>query len=127
MDVYFGKDKDLKTYEAYIENPADRQAYRKFTKVYPKEIADEAIKRHKLFKKYPSAKDYNDVYGASQNRIEKKEGIKDKDPFILKVRINGAWRKFFNIFVDDNDDLLLKKDWNGQFEEVKSIYVVAVQ
>lgn len=83
------------------------------------------MRRHNLLKQYPTALDYNKVYGLTTNRIELKDGTKKNQPLILKVRVTGSWRKFFYVVIGE-EDYLLTKDWVGQFDEVRSIYVIDV-
>lgn len=126
MNINFSNSKENKCYEAFVNNPTDRKTRRKFTQYYPDSIADEVIKRHQLLSVYDTAAKYNEVYGQSENRIEFKKNTKDKEPFMLKVRITGAWRKFFHSVIDDEGNLLLTKHWVGQFDEVQTIYVIDV-
>jgi hypothetical protein len=126
MNIKFSGGKENKCYEDFVNNPTDRKVLRKFKQFFPDSIADEAVKRHQLLSVYETAAKYNEVYGKSENRIEFKKSTKDKDPFILKVRITGAWRKFFHCVVDDEGNLLLTKHWTGQFCEVQTIYVIDV-
>ena len=86
-----------------------------------------AIRLHDRLKQFPTAKDYNTIYGTTENRIEiKKKDARDKDPLILKVRVSGSMRKFFNHIINDKGDFLLKKDWDGNFGSVKRIFVIAI-
>lgn len=114
MNVTFSNGKANNCYEAFVTNPLDRQALKKFCKLYSMDIADEAVNLHNRITKFPSASACNAVYGSTKNRIEKKEGVKDKDPFIMKVRVTSAYRKFFNILLDAEVGTLLKtKEWIG--------------
>ena len=45
---------------------------------------------------------------------------------IFKVRVTGSWRKFFNNVIDVEGNLLLKKDWGGDFGTIVDIYVIDV-
>lgn len=45
---------------------------------------------------------------------------------IFKVRVTGSWRKFFNNVIDVEGNLLLKKDWDGDFGTIIDIYVIDV-
>ena len=103
------------------------QKLRAFNKIYGPSIAGESVKLHKRLKQYDTAANYNKVYGLTANRIEIKNGGKDKDPFILKVRVTGAFRKFFyHIVTTESLEFLKKKDWKGAFEEVSYIYVIEI-
>jgi hypothetical protein len=61
----------------------------------------------------------------TDNRIEIKQGCANKEPIIMKVRVGRSSRKFFNHKIDLNN-LLLTKDWNGDFNSVETIYVIAI-
>lgn len=127
MNVTFGNGKENKCYEEFVNNPFDRTALRRFCRFYSKDIADEALNRHNLLCRFATAAQYNAVYGSTDNRIEKKQGVKDKDPFILKVRVTGSYRKFFHVISDvENKELLKTRDWIGQFNEVTDIFVLEV-
>lgn len=95
MNILFKNTKENKCYEEFVEDPSDRKKLRAFNKIYGPSIAGESVKLHKRLKQYDTAANYNKVYGLTANRIEIKNGGKDKDPFILKVRVTGAFRKFF--------------------------------
>jgi len=125
MLIEFKNTKELKCYKDFVEHPTDRKALRAFLKYYPKEIAQDCARRYELMKQYASALEYNQVFGGTTNRIEKKDGTKQNNPLVLKVRVSGSWRKFFYTFTEA-DSFLLTKDWVGQFDEVKSIYVIDV-
>lgn len=127
MKILFKGTKENKCYEEFVEDPSDRKKLRAFNKIYGASIADESVKLHKRLKHYGSAADYNKMYGLTNNRIEIKTGGKDKDPFILKVRVTGSFRKFFyHMVVIEEMEFLKKKDWKGCFEEVTDIYVIAI-
>lgn len=95
MQIEFKKTKELKAYKDFVEHPEDRKALRTFLRYYPNDITQESVRRHSLLKQYNTALDYNKVYGLTTNRIELKDGTKKNQPLILKVRVSGAWRKFF--------------------------------
>lgn len=127
MKILFKDTKENKCYQEFVDDPSDRKKMRAFNKTYGASIADESVKLHKRLKQYTTAADYNKIYGSTTNRIETKSGGKDKDPFILKVRVTGAFRKFFYHIINLDDlDFLKKKDWTGAFENVTDIYVIAV-
>ena len=81
---------------------------------------------HDRLEQNASAGAYNVIFGATDNRIELKQGCREKEPLILKVRVGKGPRKFFNSLINDKQEPLLKKDWTGDFETVTTIYVVAV-
>lgn len=127
MNILFKNTKENKCYEEFVEDPSDRKKLRAFNKIYGPSIAGESVKLHKRLKQYDTAANYNKVYGLTANRIEIKNGGKDKDPFILKVRVTGAFRKFFyHIVTTESLEFLKKKDWKGALEEVSYIYVIEI-
>ena len=127
MNILFKNTKDNKCYEEFVKDPSDRKKIRAFNRIYGASIAGESVKLHKRLEQYDTAADYNKVYGPTANRIEIKSGGKDKDPFILKVRVTGAFRKFFyHIVAAESLEFLKKKDWKGGFEEVSDIYVIEI-
>ncbi|MBQ3635515.1 MAG: hypothetical protein II951_07875 [Bacteroidales bacterium] len=70
--------------------------------------------------------DYNAIYGSTDNRIELKDGVKAKEPLMLKVRVTRGWRKFFWHIIDQDGGLALKRDWTGDFGSVIDILVVEI-
>lgn len=50
--------------------------------------------------------------------------LTDKEPLILKVRINQDMRKFFHQQIDNLP--LLKENWNGDFFSITTIHIVAI-
>ena len=68
---------------------------------------------------------YNQQHGGS-NRIELKQGQRDNDPVVLKVRVNNAWRKFFNIEMSDADTALTMREWHGQLNQVDTLCVIDI-
>lgn len=127
MIITFGESKECCCYEELVNNPTDRNIIKKFTKKYPHDIIEPAIKLHERLKSFDTAADYQVIYGKTKNGIELKEGVKDKDPLILKLRVSLDYRKFFyHVLCPETPNYLLKKDWNGQFSEIKHIYVYDV-
>lgn len=127
MKILFKDTKENRCYQEFVDDPSDRKKMRVFNKMYGASIADESVKLHKRLKQYTTAADYNKIYGSTTNRIETKSGGKDKDPFILKVRVTGAFRKFFYHIINVDDLVFLrKKDWTGAFENVTDIYVIEI-
>lgn len=108
-----------------MNDPTNRAKQRAFGKIFGN-IQDESVKLHKRLLSFANAGAYNKIYGSTSNRIELKRGEKKENPLILKTRITGSWRKFFNHIVTDSGDLLLVKDWTGNFDAVKTIYVIDV-
>lgn len=126
MNVKFKETKTNKIYEDFVKDPTDRKKQRAFSKQFGNQIASEAVKLHQRIIAYPTAGDYNKDYGQTKNRIETKSGVRNNAPMIFKVRVTGSWRKFFNKITDDEENLLIKKDWNGDFGTVVDIYIVDV-
>lgn len=107
-----------------MEDPEDRKKRRNFTKDY-NDICEAAVKLHERLLSYKTAEDYNKVYGKTDNRIEKKQGGKNKDNLILKTRVTGSVRKFF--YHENEDSNFVKvEEWDGNFVNVTHIYVIAV-
>lgn len=126
MYVNFKETKTNKIYEDFVKEPTDRKKQRAFNKQFGNQIASEAVKLHQRMISYPNAGAYNKVYGQTKNRIETKSGVRNNDPMIFKVRVTGSWRKFFNNYIDVERNLLIKKDWKGDFGTIVDIYVVDV-
>ena len=126
MRIQFKDTKENRCYEDFVNNPSDRTKMRAFKKMYGA-IEDEAVKLHKRLNNSETVAAYNKIYGSTNNRIETKSGGKDKEPFILKVRVTGSYRKFFyHVLNSETMEFLKKKDWAGQFEDVSHIFVIAV-
>lgn len=127
MNMIFKDTKENRCYEDFVKNPDDKKKRRVFCKTYNKSIAEEAVKLHRRMEAFPSAEDYNKVFGITLNRIECKQGNKDKDPLVLKVRVTGSYRKFFHPILNlEEMTLLRKKEWTGQFQDVTNIYVISI-
>lgn len=124
MEITFKDTKDNKVYEQYVNDPTDRIKLRAFTKKYSSQIASEAVKLHQRLISHESAGTYNRMYGSTNNRIETKKGTKHNEYMCFKVRVTGAWRKFFHQILED--DYLLTKDWEGDFDGITSIYVCEI-
>lgn len=126
MRILFKDTKENRCYEDFVNNPSDRTKMRAFKKMYGA-IEDEAVKLHKRLNNFDTVAAYNKVYGSTNNRIETKSAGKEKDPFILKVRITGSYRKFFyHVLNLETMEFLKKRDWSGQFGDVSNIFVIAV-
>lgn len=125
MELNYGTSKAVKCYRDFVLNPDDRTAARAFSKMYGMPLMGPAKKLHDRLKNYPSAGAYNKDYGSTDNRIELKQAVPDKDPLILKVRIGLGPRKFFHHLVGD-EQFLLRKEWTGDFNTVTSIYVIDI-
>ena len=100
MVIEYGNSKDVKCYRNFVLNPDDRSAARAFSKTFGVPLMSQAKKLHDRLIKYVSAGAYNAIFGQTDNRIEIKQGCRDKEPLVLKVRIGQGPRKFFNHIID---------------------------
>lgn len=123
MNIEFDNKKSCECYKNFVENPVDRTYTRKFFKEFGQQLASPAVKLHERLKSYESVSDYNKIYN-NDNRIEIKKGSKENERIIFKVRVQGAFRKFFCHVIED--EFFIKKDWCGNFESVTDIYVIDV-
>lgn len=121
---YKGNDKAVKCYRDFVNNPSDRTALRLFKKTFGS-LDSSAKKLHDRLVSFATAGAYNAVYGSTKNRIEIKQGCADKDPLVLKVRIDDSYRKFFHNLLDETN-VLLKKNWGGDFNTVDRIFVISI-
>jgi hypothetical protein len=125
MVIKYGNDKDVKCYRDFVQHPEDRSSMRAFSKTFGQPLMEPAIKLHERLEKFDSAADYNAVYGSTDNRIELKQGDAGNSPLTLKVRVGRGPRKFFHQLLD-NGELLLRKQWKGDFQSVTVIFVFAI-
>jgi len=128
MIIDFDGHKSCQAYSGYVENPDDRAFQKKFAKEYDVRIMSAAIKLHKKLKNSVSAHAYN-LLVTIDNKIQLLSGVQDKDPLVLKVRIQGDYRKFFYFCEncsDGNKVYGIKKNWCGQFDKILKIYVYEV-
>lgn len=123
MNIEYKNDKKLKIYRDYVCNPSP-ESLRMFRKHFNNINADSVLKLHNRLCSYENIAIYNTVF-QGKNSIQQMEGVNDNDNFILKVRVDGDWRKFFNCFCEEHN-LLKKKDFKGQYNEICSIYVTDV-
>lgn len=126
MDIEYGSSKEVKCYRDFVLNPDDRKALRAFSKTFGANLMEPAKKLHDRLKTYISAGTYNAMFGQTDNRIEIKQGCSKNEPLILKVRIGRGPRKFFNHIIDENKNLLLTQNWQGDFNSITTIYVIAI-
>lgn len=126
MNIEYSSSKEVKCYRDFVTNPDNRNASRAFSKTFGANLMEPAKKLHDRLKKYVSAGAYNAIFGKTDNRIEIKQGCGKKDPLILKVRVGRGPRKFFNHIIDEEKNLLLTQDWQGDFNSITTIYVIAV-
>lgn len=126
MVIEYSNDKDVKVFQAFVNDPTNRKKLSKFTKTFGVTWIDEAIKLHSRLKSSANAHIYNTLYGGAKNSIETKEGTKKNHPKIFKVRFGEGPRKFFNHILNQEGDLLLTQNWDGNFNLIEMIYVIAV-
>ncbi len=126
MDIEYGSSKEVKCYRDFVLNPDDRKALRAFSKTFGANLMEPAKKLHDRLKTYISAGTYNAMFGQTDNRIEIKQGCSKNEPLILKVRVGRGPRKFFNHIIDENKNLLLTQNWQGDFNSITTIYVIAI-
>lgn len=126
MVINYKNEKRVECYRDFVMNPSDRCASRKFSKMFGAKLMGPAKKLHERLIAFETAGAYNAKYGTTDNRIELKLGTPDRNPLILKVRIGRGPRKFFHNQIGDGEDFLLKKDWDGDFNSVSTIYVIEI-
>lgn len=126
MVIEYSNSKEVKCYRDFVLNPDDRGASRAFSKTFGANLMEPAKKLHDRLKIYISVGAYNAMYGKTDNRIEIKQGCANKEPLILKVRVGRGPRKFFNHMIDDDGNLLLTQNWQGDFNSIMTIFVIAV-
>jgi hypothetical protein len=128
MEVNYDKNKICDAYKELVENPHDRTSIKKFSKKFDRQIAPAAIKVHQRLISAPNASLFN-LGASTNNKIELKSGLENKEPVILKVRIQGSYRKFFYFYELNSkgeEEFSLKKNWQGQFDKVLKILVYDV-
>ncbi len=126
MFIEYSESKEVICYRDFVLNPDNRIAARAFSKTFGVNLMEPAKKLHDRLTQYVSAGEYNAIYGTTENRIEIKKGDGDKASLVFKVRIGRSHRKFFNHLREENRDILQKKEWQGNFHAIKTIYVIAV-
>lgn len=72
----------------------------------------------------PNVGAYNTLYKTPETCIGFKQGGGDGDPLVLKVRINLAYRKFFQAEIGGS--ILARKDWDGNLHSLNSLRVIDV-
>ncbi|OAV63986.1 hypothetical protein Barb6_00146 [Bacteroidales bacterium Barb6] len=123
MNITYGKGEACVCFNELVENPLDRSCIKRFTRVFNSDIVKASIRLHERFIAAETAADYNKMYGSGQNRIEIKEGVKNKDNLVLKVRITDAYRKFFYSVENTGEGMIIKENWAGQFADIRNIHV----
>lgn len=124
MNISYDPNKTCNCYEAFVNNPTDRNCIKAFNKSFCKEIMNSAIRLHDRLSSYENALIYNTIAG-SGNKIELKSGTRNKENLVLKVRIDKDYRKFF-YYIVSNHTCALTEEWKGQYNDVKDIYVFDV-
>ncbi|OXE96175.1 hypothetical protein B0A63_21920 [Flavobacterium johnsoniae UW101] len=125
MIINFENNKDCNCYRDLVLNPADRQSMKNFGRRFDSKLMSAAVKVHNKLLSAPNASIYN-LTVSNDNKIQLKSGTPDKESLILKVRVQDAYRKFFNFYVSDStgvETFCLTKDWTGQFDQISKIYV----
>ena len=125
MIVEYKKDKELKAYSDFLENPQDIACKRKFKQFFSSLDKEKAITINTNLKQAKTAKMYNDIYGKdAENCIELiKNRNKKNKLFELKVSLGGSYRKFFNCMCSDTNDFLQCKNWQGQYDKIEHLHV----
>lgn len=125
MVIDFENNKDCTCYKDLVLNPTDRQFIKNFGRRFDSNLVGAAIKTHNKMVSAKNASIYN-LTVTNDNKIQLKSGTADKSSLILKVRIQSAYRKFFNFYVSDStggETFCLTRDWTGQFDQILKIYV----
>ncbi len=116
MTIHYNNQRDVLCYKEFVENPQDRKAMKAFVKAFSIDLLSPAKKLHDRLIECHNACIYNALYGGHDNNIEKKQGCRNNEPLILKVRITRGYRKFLHNVVDINNRIFTKtKDWQGDF------------
>lgn len=126
MNLQYANTKEVECYKNYVLHPEDRKNQRAFCKHFDISLMEKAKRLHDRLQRCKDVGDYNKTFGGN-NRIELKQGSKNNEPLVLKVRIDKSYRKFFNhIIGNTKEELLLTSDWQGNFKLIESIYVIGV-
>lgn len=125
MELHYSNDKAVQIWQRFVENPLDMSAQRNFVKHYGAPLVQQATKLHKRLRDATTVSAYNQQHGG-KNRIELKQGQRANDPVVLKVRVNEAWRKYFNIEKQRLDSVLTMGEWQGQLNQVDTLCVIGV-
>jgi hypothetical protein len=126
MNITFGKSKECVCYRDLVSDETDRFAKKRFTKQFSQELITAALKLHKRLKASPNAEVYNNT-SSDDNKIQLKEGTKNKDPLELKIRIQKAYRIFFYYVIREKEgEYCLREEWKGQFREIEDIHIFTI-
>lgn len=125
MEITFDDNKDCDSYKNYVEKPDDRGYIKQFNKIFGQNNLAPALRIHERLKNSKNASFYNLTFAGPKNKIEKKDGCRDNEEQVLKVRIGDAYRKFFYYkqIIEGEISFCLTKDWSGQFEQITDIHV----
>ena len=126
MNLVYSNDTDVKIYKAFVLQPDNRKAISKFCQKFGKPLMEPALKLHERLVSSPDAQSYNLIYAGDDNKIETLKGTKNSDPKIFKVRITGSYRKFMNNIKDEEGNLMLTKEWEGNYTDIAHIYIIAI-
>lgn len=126
MKIEYENSKEVKCYRDFVLNPEDRSAINAFKKCFGADLMTPAVRLHSVLVEQDSVGMYNKIYGSSDNRIEVVAGVPSKCPKVFKVRISRSYRKFFQQIIKESGSVLLVRDWNGDFDSIDTIRVVAV-
>lgn len=128
MEIVFSKNKNCDAFKELMENQTDRQAQKKFRKNFNDTILGASIKVYQKLKSSDNAFVFN-LASSANNKIEIASGVKKNKPLVLKIRIQGDYRKFFHFdqsATADTEDFCLVQNWTGQFKEICKINVFDV-
>lgn len=102
------------------------KAKRAFVRLFGDGLIEDALRLHKRLINSLNAACYNAMYGKPKNCIEIVQGTKSKDPKIFKVRVGIGPRKFMHHIKSADNEVILTKDWDGDFSKIESIFVIDV-
>ncbi|WP_281979922.1 hypothetical protein [Tenacibaculum mesophilum] len=127
MEIEYKETKGCSVYKNLMSNPTDRKAIKKFNKEFNQTILGASIKTHQKLESSSNAFVFNQV-SSKNNKIEVLSGVKKKAPAVLKVRIQGSYRKFFHFYQTSTFDseFCIVENWVGQFKDVSRIHVFEI-
>ena len=97
MVIEYSKNKQVKCYRDFVMEPDNFEARRAFNKTFGRELMEPAKKLHDRLKQFPSAGDYNKVFGKSDNRIELKKRRKGKRTIDIENTYKHQGEKVFSV------------------------------
>lgn len=122
--IYDDSNKSVRCWKDFIENPSGREEIRSFKKTFGQNLINKAVRLHEKMLGHESVGTYNKEY-KTDNQIELVKGGKDNEEQRFKVRVDLGYRKFF-CKVNKDGKCLLKKDWDGDFYDIDTIFVTDV-